>query len=121
MIKENIARDKIFSLPEDFSNDEKKVWNEICEAVKDTFYTKRAGDRLLLYEYVKVRIMRDTAMKAWNEKPERYVRIVTGIASDGKTPKITIKENEHYVIMLDCNKQIQKILSELRLTPKSRS
>ena len=106
--------------PEDFSEEEKAIWLEICEAVKDTWYEKKAGDRLVCYEYVKVRIMRDRAMAAWNEKPERYVKIVTGISPDMKTPKIVIKENEHYAIMLDCNKQINKLLTDLRLTPKSR-
>ena len=110
----------IYNTPDGFTKDEEQIWLEICEAVKDAPYYTRAGDRLLLYEYVKIRIMRERAMKAWNEKPERYIKIVTGISQDGLTPKITIKENEHYKIMLDCNRQIQSILGELRITPKSR-
>ena len=33
---------------------------------------------------------------SWIQNPKRHVRIVTGICSDGKTPKIMVKENEHY-------------------------
>ena len=115
-----MSKENIFHTPNDFTEDEKQVWFEICDAVKDAGYYVRAGDRLLFYEYVKIRIMRDRALKSWNEKPERYVKIVTGISPDGVTPKIIIKENEHYAIMLDCNKQIQNILVELKLNPKSR-
>ncbi|MDR1101049.1 MAG: P27 family phage terminase small subunit [Clostridiales bacterium] len=119
MNEEEQKLQELYAAPTDFSDNEKKIWTEILEGVKSIGYKMRYSIRLEMYEYVKLRIMRDKAMKAWNENPERYVKIVTGIAPDMKTPKITIKENEHYAIMLDCNKQIQKILDELKLTPKA--
>jgi len=46
---------------------------------------------------------------------------VTGICADGKTPKVMVKENDHYKTWLDCNKQLEKILKNLRLTPEIRN
>ena len=64
--------------------------------------------------------MRDRAWREYNKNPDRYIRIVTGICSDGKTPKVMVKENEHYKTLIDCNKQLEKILKDLRLTPEER-
>lgn len=63
----------------------------------------------------------DHAWTEWNKRPEKYIRIITGICSDGKTPKVVIKENEHYKIFSDCNKRLEKLLTELKLTPNARS
>lgn len=65
-------------------------------------------------------MMRDRAWREYNKNSERYIRIVTGICSDGKTPKVIVKENEHYKTLIDCNKQFEKILKDLRLTPEAR-
>jgi len=78
------------------------------------------ADAELIRQYVQVKIMRDRAWIEWNKKPERYVRIVTGICADGKTPKVIIKENEHYAILNDCNKQMEKLLTDFKLTPQAR-
>ena len=64
--------------------------------------------------------MRDRAWREYNKNPDRYIRIVTGICSDGKTPKVMVKENEHYKTLIDSNKQLEKILKDLRLTPEAR-
>ncbi len=64
--------------------------------------------------------MRDRALREYNKNSDRYVRIVTGICSDGKTPKVMVKENEHYNTLIDCNKKLEKILKDLRLTPDIR-
>ena len=70
--------------------------------------------------YVQLKLMRDRAWVEWNKKPERYIRIVTGLCADGTTPKVMVKENEHYVILKDCNKQLEKLLTDFKLTPKAR-
>lgn len=56
----------------------------------------------------------------YNKNPERYTRIVTGLCQDGKTPKVMVKENEHYKTLNDCNKQLEKLLKDFRLTPLAR-
>ncbi len=43
-----------------------------------------------------------------------------GICSDGKTPKVLVKENEYYKTWLETGKQLEKILKDLRLTPEIR-
>lgn len=107
--------------PQYLSKDEKVIWDEIVEILqKSTSYKKTIADKELLIQYVQLKTMRDNAWKAWQKNPEKYVRIVTGICSDGKTPKIVVKENEHYKILQDSNKQLEKILTDLRLTPKAR-
>lgn len=65
--------------------------------------------------------MRDRAWREYNKKPDRYIRIVTGICNDGKTPKVLVKENEHYKTLIDCNKRLECILQDLKLTPKIRT
>ena len=69
---------------------------------------------------MQVKVTRDRAWKEWNLKPERYIKIITGICSDGKTPKVLVKENEHYKIFTECNKQLEKLMEQLKLTPKIR-
>ncbi len=103
------------------SDQEKIVWDEIVEILqKRTSYKKTIADKELLIQYVQLKTMRDNAWKEWQANPEKYVRIVTGICNDGKTPKIVVKENEHYKILQDSNKQLERILTDLRLTPKAR-
>lgn len=65
--------------------------------------------------------MRNRAWEEYNKKPERYMRIVVGICGDGKTPKVLVEENEHYKTLLDCNKHLERLLNDLRLSPQSRA
>jgi hypothetical protein len=112
---------KLIEPPENLSAEELFAWTDIYQMLVDgTSYRKRAADVELVRQYVQVKIMRDRAWVEWNKKPERYVRIVTGICSDGITPKVVIKENEHYSILKDCNKQLENLLIEFKLTPKTR-
>ncbi len=70
------------------------------------------------YNYLK--IMRDTAWVEWNKNPELQIKIVTGIEKDGKTPKVTLKENQHYGIFTECNRQLERILDDFDLSYKKR-
>jgi phage terminase small subunit len=113
---------KLLIPPDDLSDEEKQAWLYIAEMLRlSTRYIKTMADVELLRQYTQVKIMRDRAWMEWNKKPERYIRIVTGICNDGQTPKVVIKENEHYKIVTDCNKQIEKLLTDMKLTPKARS
>ena len=107
--------------PKDLTEEELAAWNHIYRIlVCSTRYRKTLADAELIRHYVQVKLMRDRAWAEWNKKPERYIRIVTGLCADGTTPKIAIKENEHYAILKDCNKQLQKLLTDFKLTPKAR-
>ena len=108
--------------PDNLTAEEKEAWEYFVAVLKNgTNYKKTVADVELVRQYVQHRVMRDRAWKEWNNKPERYIRIVTGICSDGSTPKIVVKENEHYQILNECNKQIEKIWSDFKLTPEKRS
>jgi len=112
---------KTIAPPDNITDEELSAWKYIYEMlVNSTKYLKTAADAELIRQYVQVKIMRDKAWEEWNKKPEKYIRIVTGVCADGVTPKVIVKENEHYAILKDCNKKIEKLLVELRLTPKSR-
>jgi len=113
---------KLIEPPGNLTEEELSAWNHIYQILVDgTYYTKKAADAELVRQYVQVKIMRDRAWTEWNKKPERYVRIVTGICADGTTPKVVIKDNEHYVILKDCNKQLENLLIEFKLTPRMRN
>lgn len=100
---------------------ERSYWIESIKMIySSTSYTKISSDIELFEQFVQLKMMRDRAWEAWNKNPEKYVRIVTGICNDGKTPKVLVKENEHYKIWLDCNKQLERILKDLMLTPEQR-
>lgn len=113
--------DKILQVPNNLIGDEKKAYGEIVQTLKESInYRLSATDTELIWQYCQIKVMRDRAWREYNKNPGRYIRIVTGICSDGKTPKVMVKENEHYKTLQDCNKQLEKILKDLRLTPEAR-
>lgn len=113
---------QILQPPANLSKSEQKEYLQILETFKSSIqYRLSPTDGELIYQYCQLKIMRDKALKTYLQNPERYIRIVTGLSSDGKTPKVTIKENEHYKTFQDCNKQLEKILKDLRLTPEARA
>ena len=121
--QERIAiNNEILQIPTYLSAEEKIAYESIVNQLKTSIkYRLTESDIELIWQYCQLKVMRDRAWKKWNENPERYTRIVTGICSDGKTPKVMVKENEHYKTLLDCNKHLEKILKDLRLTPEIRS
>ena len=113
--------EKILQVPNDLVEEEKRVYEEIIDTLKESIdYRLSNTDTELIWQYCQLKIMRDRAWREYNKNPERYIRIVTGICSDGKTPKVMVKENEHYKTLIDCNKKLEKILKDLRLTPEIR-
>jgi hypothetical protein len=112
---------KLIEPPENLTEEERKTWISFTDMLKTTRYKKKLADVELIQQYVQHKIMRDKAWKEWNAKPERYIRIVTGICADGTTPKIIVKENEHYRILNDCNKYMERLLNDLKLTPAKRT
>lgn len=113
---------KILVVPECLNENEKITYEEILKSLKESIkYKLTHTDIELIWQYCLIKIMRDRAWREYNKNPDRYIRIVTGICSDGKTPKVMVKENEHYKTLIDCNKQLEKILKDLRLTPEARA
>ena len=107
--------------PEWLNENELKAYKEISETILHGIkYRLTSTDLELIWQYCQLKIVRDRAWREYSVNSERYVRIVTGICSDGKTPKVIVKENEHYKTWIDCNRQLEKILKDLRLTPDSR-
>ena len=112
---------EILQIPDYLTNEEKEAYKKIVISLKESIkYRLSHSDTELIWQYCQIKIMRDRAWREYNKNPERYIRIVTGICSDGKTPKVMVKENEHYKTLIDCNKQLEKILKDLRLTPEAR-
>ena len=112
---------EILKIPSYLTDEEKKAYEEIVGSLKESIkYRLSHSDTELIWQYCQIKIMRDRAWIEYNKNPERYIRIVTGICGDGKTPKVMVKENEHYKTLIDCNKQLEKILKDLRLTPEAR-
>lgn len=115
------VNNEILQIPEYLTEEEKVTYGEIIQSLKESIkYRLSHSDAELIWQYCQLKIMRDRAWKEYNKNPDRYMRIVTGICSDGKTPKVMVKENEHYKTLIDCNKQLEKILKDLRLTPEMR-
>ena len=115
------TNDKILKIPNNLNGNEKSAYIEIAKTLKESInYKLSATDTELIWQFCQIKVMRDRAWREYNKNPDRYIRIVTGICSDGKTPKIIVKENEHYKTLIDCNKQLEKILKDLRLTPDAR-
>ena len=118
-IEEN--NNEILQIPDYLTDEEKKAYEEIVGTLKESIkYRLSHSDTELIWQYCQIKIMRDRSWREYNKNPERYIRIVTGICGDGKTPKVMVKENEHYKTLIDCNKQLEKILKDLRLTPEAR-
>ena len=112
---------EILKIPSYLTDEEKKAYEEIVSSLKESIkYRLSHSDTELIWQYCQIKIMRDRAWIEYNKNPERYIRIVTGICGDGKTPKVMVKENEHYKPLIDCNRQLEKILKDLRLTPEAR-
>ena len=110
-----------FIPPRDLSEMEKEVWVEITDILRESSTTKISdADHELIRQYCQLTVARNRAWEAYNKKPERYTKIVTGICGDGKTPKVVLKDNEHYKTWLECNKQLESLLKEMELNPKSR-
>ncbi len=113
--------DEILQIPNYLTEEEKETYGEIIKDLKESIkYRLSRSDVELIWQYCQLKIMRDRAWREYNKNPDRYMRIVTGICSDGKTPKVIVKENEHYKTLIDCNKQLEKVLKDLRLTPEMR-
>lgn len=113
---------EILQIPDYLTDEEKVAYSEIVQTLKNGVkYRLSCTDAELIWQYCQIKIMRDRAWREYNKNPDRYIRIVTGICSDGKTPKVMVKENEHYKTLIDCNKQLEKILKDLRLTPEMRA
>lgn len=111
----------MLQIPQNLSDEEKLVYKEIANDLKKSInYRLTHSDAELVWQYCQLKLMRDKAWREYNKNTDRYIRIVTGICSDGKTPKVMVKENEHYKTLIDCNKQLEKILKDLRLTPDAR-
>lgn len=112
---------EILQIPNYLTDEEKVAYSKIVNTLKDSIkYRLSSTDAELIWQYCQIKIMRDRAWREYNKNTDRYIRIVTGICSDGKTPKVMVKENEHYKTLIDCNKQLEKILKDLRLTPEAR-
>ena len=114
--RKKVKESKVFlEVPQDLTDKEKAVWIEIADLIlANTQKVRTIADRELLRQYCKIRVVRDTAWDEYNKNPELYIKIVTGIDKDGKTPKVTIKENGYYKTFTDCNKQFEKIIKELQ-------
>ena len=113
--------DRILTIPSYLTKEEKVAYSGIVETLKESIhYRLSSTDAELIWQYCQIKIMRDRAWREYNKNPDRYIRIVTDICGDGKTPKVMVKENEHYKTLIDCNKQLEKILKDLRLTPEAR-
>lgn len=112
---------EILQIPSCLADEENIAYSEIVQTLKDSIkYRLSSTDAELIWQYCQIKIMRDRAWREYNKNPDRYIRIVTGICGDGKTPKVMVEENEHYKTLIDCNKQLEKILKDLRLTPEMR-
>ncbi len=119
--KERI-NNEVLKIPTYLTEEEKYAYEEIVKTLKESIsYRLSHSDAELIWQYCQIKIMRDRAWREYNKNSDRYIRIVTGICSDGKTPKVMVKENEHYKTLVDCNKQLEKILKDLRLTPEARA
>ena len=118
-IKEN--NKELLQLPNWLTDEEKCAYADIVKNLNESItYALSQSDVELIWQYCQLKVLRDRAWKLYNLNPERYVRIVTGICSDGKTPKIAIRENEHYKTLMESNKQLEKIMKDLMLTPEAR-
>ncbi len=114
--------DEVLQIPNNLTNEEKQEYEQIVEDFKEEIsYRLSKVDVELIWQYCQLKVMRNRAWREYSKNPDRYIRIVTGMSSDGKTPKVMVKENEHYKTLIDCNKHIEKILKDLRLTPEMRN
>lgn len=88
-----LNNEAILQLPKGLSKEEKAAYSEIVETLKQSIKYKLTNiDTELIWQYCQMKVIRDRAWKEYNKNPERYIRIVTGICSDGVTPKVMVKE-----------------------------
>ena len=114
--------DEVLQIPTNLTSEERQEYEQIVEDFKEAIsYRLSKVDVELIWQYCQLKVMRNRAWREYNKNPDRYIRIVTGMSSDGKTPKVMVKENEHYKTLIDCNKHIEKILKDLKLTPEMRN
>ena len=110
-----------FITPPDLGDAEKQIWSEITTLFRESKNSKVSdADHELIRQYCQLTVTRNRSWYEYNLKPERYTKIVTGICADGKTPKIVLKDNEHYKTWIECNKHLELLIKELGLDPKSR-
>lgn len=95
----------LIEVPNDLNEQEKIIWIEFANLlISSSNNIKTAADKEMIRQYVYFKILRDTAWIEWSKNPELTVKIVTGVDKDGKTPKVTLKDNQHYSIFTDSNK-----------------
>jgi len=111
-----------FVAPPGLSDDERQVWDEITTLLRESKSSKVSdADHELIRQYCQLTVARNRSWREYSLKPERYTKIVVGICADGKTPKIVLKDNEHYKTWVECNKHLEALIKELALDPKSRA
>ena len=104
---------KLLVVPEELGDDEKAAWEVGAAMIRTKDRIIKLVDLELLRQFSRLRVMADRAYTEWNKNPERFSKIVTGIASDKMTPKVTIKENEHYIIFTESNKELENIMKHM--------
>lgn len=123
-VQENLDKSNkmLLEAPNDLNEQEKIIWIEFANLlISSSNNIKTVADKEMIRQYVYFKVLRDTAWIEWNKNPELTVKIVTGIDKDGKTPKVALKENSHYSIFTESNKQIEKILDDFILSYKTRT
>jgi len=104
---------KLLVVPDELGDDEKAAWEVGAAMLRAKDRIIKLVDLELLRQFGRLRVMADRAYTEWNKNPERFSKIVTGIASDKMTPKVTIKENEHYIIFTESNKELENIMKHM--------
>jgi len=81
-----------FIPPLDLNDEEKEVWVEITDLLRESAKSKVSdADHELTRQYCQLTVARNRAWREYNLKPERYTKIVIGICADGKRPKSSSK------------------------------
>jgi len=106
---------KLLVVPAELGTEEKAAWEIGATMIRAKERIIKHVDLELLRQFARLRVMADRAYSEWNKNPERFSKIVTGVASDKMTPKVTIKENEHYVVFSECNKELENVMKHLGL------
>lgn len=84
---------EILQIPTYLTEEEKFAYEEIVKTLKESInYRLSYSDAELIWQYCQIKIMRDRAWREYNKNPDRYIRIVTGICSDGKLQKLWSKK-----------------------------
>jgi len=120
--RKEIEKSKIEMIvpPADFDEKERTAWEIAASMLRERHAVVTHADLELMRQYARIRVIGDIAYRAWLANPERLTRIITGVAADKVTPKVVLKENEHYTTFMECDKRLQEILEEMELTPKAK-